>query len=1524
MNEATTKTQFQFLAGGGEMGERIRNFDWSKTPLGAIEQWTVSLKTTVSIVLNSRHPMFVWWGNHLINIYNDAYSPLLGTKHPQALGFSAEKAWAEIWQQGIGERVKTVFEGKSTFDENLMLIMNRKGYEEESYFTFSYSPVHDAYGAVEGLFCAVTEETTRIINERALSTLRDLGAVVFDEESLDVIYRNVAAALEKNNKDFPFGIVYKIKDDGTSAAPAAWAGLDKEQSVFPNFVDIINPGKNSFNFCKAYQTNKIIVSENNGRRKNLPTGFWDTDATHFIHIPVSAAGKDHPYAIISSALNPYRKFDDTYRQFCELIKDRVSLEINKMTALEEERKRAEALIEIDKAKTTFFSNISHEFRTPLTLILGPLEDLMQQKNGELPPRSKENIEVTHRNALRLLRLVNMLLEFSRIEAGRMKAHYQPLNLSRLTADLASNFRPVIEKAGLEFNVQCNKDCKTYTDAEMWEKIVLNLISNAFKYTLHGKINVSLQEENNHAILKVEDSGAGIPEKELPHIFERFHRIENTAGRTHEGTGIGLSLVNELVQMHGGTITVMSKEGSGSIFTVSIPCGKAHLPAEQIFEEENFSFNKNLSQVFITEASGFDNKNTDEQLSSLTAEQKFRIASNDEIKNNKPYNILVADDNADMRSYIQQLLSKHYHVSFAANGKEALKKIHSQKIDIVLSDIMMPVMDGIALLKAIKENAATEKIPVILLSARAGEEAKIEGLEQGADDYLVKPFSARELLARIQSQLRIVQLRMQFESRVRNIFQQAPVGIMIFHGPDLITELANDIALDILGKKNEEIIGKSFWEIYPDVKAQGFEEITNAVVQTGKAFHAVQTPVEYNKNGEKITSYFDFTYEPLRKLDGTVEGIMCVMIDVTESKKAEEANARLAAIVQFSEDAIISKTTEGIVTSWNPAAEKMFGYTETEMIGGSITKIIPASRLDEEPMILEKIRSGQVVDHFETKRLTKYGNEINISLTISPIKDSEGNIIGASKIARDITVYIEARKKMEQSEKRLRLAVEAAALGTFDWNIVKPEFIYSKKLAYIFGYGDALNLSYKNFVDVIYPDDLAVWKKAHREAFKTGALFYEARVMWKDKSVHWIKVDGKIVFENDIASRMYGTVLDISAQKAYAGKLEKKVREGKYELEHLNVSFDNAEAVGKMGNYVWNLESNEITWSKNMYEIFEVEPKTFNPTFENVLKLIRPDDAQIIADNVAQGMATGILAPVHYHLVTNDKTKDVMGSGHFGKNDKGEKIMVGLVRDITEEKKKEILIIEASKGLAEKNIVLEKTNHELAQFAHIASHDLQEPLRKIQTFINLLKVNWQNNKEARKYFEKIKSSAARMQKLIQDVLNYSSTSLSGEHFADTDLNEVMENIKKDFELRIEEKHALIKCAALPVIKGIPPQLSQLFSNLVSNSLKFCGDNARISIKAKKARAKEIEKYPQLDQQKKYYHFIFEDNGIGFDQKYAGQIFEIFQRLHNKETYSGTGIGLALVKKIVENHNGLITATGQPDKGARFDIYLPGLQ
>jgi nitrogen-specific signal transduction histidine kinase len=477
------------------MGARMRDMDWSRTALGPIEDWPQSLRSTVSMMLPSKAQIILFWGPEFVVLYNDTYRPVFGAKHPEALGLAGRDAWREIWESQLHALLAGVVRtGEAFWAQDLLFEIERHGFPEETYFDVSYDPVRVESDDVGGVYCIVTETTERVVGERRMALLKDLAARNAKARTVAeaCVFATETLATTPNDLLFALTFLGDKLQSSTPGAPEQLAGSKPE-----------------------------LVKD----------------------LSIASSSQEAQAARLVVGLNPKRPFDDQYRAFVDLVADQFGTALANARAHEQERHRAEALAELDRAKTTFFSNVSHEFRTPLTLLLGPLEDGLADLGTPLPPVHRERQEVAHRNALRLLRLVNTLLDFSRIEAGRIDASFEPTDLASFTAELASLFRSAIEKAGLELVVDCDPQPDlVYVDREMWEKIVLNLLSNAFKFTFEGRITVQLRSLGDHVELRVVDTGVGIPLADLPRMFERFHRIKHSRARTHEGTGIGLALV----------------------------------------------------------------------------------------------------------------------------------------------------------------------------------------------------------------------------------------------------------------------------------------------------------------------------------------------------------------------------------------------------------------------------------------------------------------------------------------------------------------------------------------------------------------------------------------------------------------------------------------------------------------------------------------------------------------------------------------------------------------------------------------------------------------------------------------------------------------------------------------------------------------------------------------------------------------------------------------------------------------------
>ncbi|RYG23257.1 response regulator [bacterium] len=851
---------------------------------------------------------------------------IIGGKHPEALGKPTRQVWSEIWDV-IGPMLRTAMSGdEGTYVEAQLLIMERNGYPEETYYTFSYSPIPDDAGQPGGIFCANSEDTQRVIGQRELALLRALSDGTARSATPVQACERSAAAMETNRHDLPFTATYLVEEDGRARLRGV-SGIAAGYRFAPSELSPNHP----------YLRGEAIVDDL-GTLDDLPHGAWNVPPQKAMALPL-AAGEASKGGVLVVGLSPYRLLDTGYRGFLGLVAGQVSAAISDAEAAERERQRLEAMAELDRAKTAFFANVSHEFRTPLTLMLAPLQDALSGDLGSLPDRARLELETVHRNGLRLQKLVNALLDFSRLEAGRMRAEFRPTDVGSFTADIASSFRSAVERTGLALEIGCpplTGSQRPFVDHDLWEKVVLNLVSNAFKHTFEGRIRVSVEAESEGVLLTVSDTGIGIPESELPRLFERFRRVEGAQSRSLEGSGIGLALVHEIVLLHGGDISVESRTDGplrGTTFSVRIPLGTSHLQGEQV-RDESSPDTKGVAAA------------TDEALRWLREDDPTVAETTEEVPGvvlrNAGARIVVADDNPDMRGYVARLLGTSYQVETAADGQEALEIIQRSPTDLLVTDVMMPWLDGFGLLKAIRENPSLSQTPVVMLSARAGEESRIEGLDAGADDYLVKPFTARELLARVDSTLSLAALRQETltdlrrseerlqsalreaeaeRARLRDLFTRAPALICVLKGPEHTFELANPMYLSAVGRRDtDELVGKPIRDALPELKGQPFFNVLDQVFATGEPYFGKEVPVRLarNESGELEELLMDFVYQPSRDTSGRVDGILVHAVDVTDQVRARQ---RIEGFAQELEEQVRQRTLELLQTN-----EQLQGFT----------------------------------------------------------------------------------------------------------------------------------------------------------------------------------------------------------------------------------------------------------------------------------------------------------------------------------------------------------------------------------------------------------------------------------------------------------------------------------------------------------------------------------------------------------------------------------------------------------------------
>ncbi|HVE41516.1 MAG TPA: ATP-binding protein [Planctomycetota bacterium] len=1019
------------------MARRMRALDWSKTDVGPPEHWSQNLRIALGICLTSPFPMFVWWGPTFTILYNDAYIPFLGhTKHPGVLGRPGREAWYDIWDT-IGPMLQSVRDtGKATWSEDILMFFDRELPKEEVYVTFSFSPVLGESGQVDGIHCACTEVTEKLVSQRRLETLRKLGVQASEGRSVEEACREAVRVLGDNRHDVPFAAVYAFSSSGKEARLVASMGLSPEKDRLPAVADAPSP----WPIAAVLQSHRAVDVENlQALGLEIVGGPWPEACRRALVLPIPGATPETPAGVLVAGVGARRPYNAAYRTFFGLVAGQLGTAISDAKAYEEERRRAEALAELDRAKTLFFSNVSHEFRTPLTLILGPVRDALARPGQSL---AGESLEAVHRNSVRLLKLVNSLLDFSRIEAGRVRASYQPTDLSALTRHLANVFESAAERAGLALEIDCPPlGEEVYVDRDMWEKIVLNLLSNAFKFTFEGKIRVSLRAEGADAQLDVRDTGVGIPAAELPRIFERFHRVEGTRARTHEGTGIGLALVQELVHLHQGTIAVESQEGKGTTFRVRIPRGTAHLPADRLLASAGPAPSSASTMEALNEIRSWQ-----EPLAPRleAAGSRTRVdASTPDVG----VRILVADDNADMRQYVSEILGARWKVETVANGDTALERARAHPPDVVLSDVMMPGLDGFALLRELRRDERTRTVPVLLLSARAGEESKVEGLGGGADDYIVKPFSAVELVARVESAVRMSRLRREHEralreseSRLTQIIEELPfgVGLMDPSGRWMISNAALRRYSE-QGIPSRDARQAARWRVFdPAGNPLPPEFWPGARALRGEVENLGMEVLFLDPEGREL--WTRVSAAPFRDAGGAVVGAIATIIDIDQPKRAlialRESEARFRNMADHSPVMVWVTEPDGrctfVAKSWydftGQAAEAGLGF-------GWLEALHPEDRESAKKIFLAaNARRESIRVEYRLRR--KDGEWRWVVAAAAPRFDPTGEFLGYIGSAIDFTEQKAAQETLERrvEERTAELRSALRELETFSYTV----------------------------------------------------------------------------------------------------------------------------------------------------------------------------------------------------------------------------------------------------------------------------------------------------------------------------------------------------------------------------------------------------------------------------------------------------------------------------------------------------------
>ncbi len=715
------------LAGGGEMGALMRSLDWSKTLLGPVSRWPQSLRTAVSILLASRFPMLIHWGPELVQFYNDGFRPILGDlKHPGALGQPAYPWWTEIWDV-LTPMFERVLAGEGTWYENQLILPNRNGYIEETYFTFSHSPIRDESGGVVGIFQAVTETTERVLDERRLRTLHDLGINTATAQVTQEACRIATETLSQNAADIPFALLYLLDENRKQAHLAGTAGLEPDTPASPRVIDLSAEDKPGFwPLARVARTGQTAQVDNLvAQFGTLPGGPWPESPFVALVLPVAQPGVTLPTGLLVVGISPRRALNDTYRRFLSLVAGQIATAVANTRALEMERKRAEALAELDRAKSQFLANMSHELRTPLNGILGYAQIL--KKGKTITDQQKNGLNIIHQCGEHLLNLINDVLDISKIEARKMELYPKNFHFPEFLEAIAEICRIRAEQKGIELIYETLTPIPkaVRADDKRLRQVLINLLGNAVKFTEQGYITFKVGYHQEKFRFQVEDTGIGIAKEKLEEIFLPFQQVGEKS-REAEGTGLGLTISRQLAELMGGELKVESTLGKGSVFWLDLDLPEVEWTDVAHISENNIIGFKGLKRK-----------------------------------------ILVVDDKWANRSVLVNMLEPlGFEVLEATDGLDGLNKAHQFQPDIILLDLVMPVMDGFEATRRLRMMPELEGVVVIAISASVFDFDHQQSREVGCDGFLPKPVREADLLEKVRVHLGLEWVYEEIDSKVQ--------------------------------------------------------------------------------------------------------------------------------------------------------------------------------------------------------------------------------------------------------------------------------------------------------------------------------------------------------------------------------------------------------------------------------------------------------------------------------------------------------------------------------------------------------------------------------------------------------------------------------------------------------------------------------------------------------------------------------------------------------------------------------------